>query len=94
MISVGLAQARPNNYPITYNVHVHIHVHEHVYKGNYVDAFYNDITGIYIYMFTLLCAAQLLCQGDKLWNVEEDCDLLQEGHCPRRGNHLRLQVPH
>ena len=45
-------------------------------------------------LHSLFLIAQLLRQGHQLWHAEEDHHLLQEGHLPRWGDHLRLQVPH
>ena len=43
---------------------------------------------------TAMSPAQLLCQSDQLWDAQEDCHLLQAGHCSGRRDHLRLQVPY
>lgn len=39
-------------------------------------------------------AAKLLREGHHHRGPEEDCNLLQAAHRRKRGNHVRLQVPH
>ena len=46
------------------------------------------------YSKTFNISAKLLRQSDQDRWVKQDCHLFQTTHCNRRGDHLRLQVPH